>query len=87
MLAKSVLTILELNWNQHFSGKNTKLEHHMVTSSTQLQNMSFHVAERTRASVKYPKIKIHVQSVQNYCFLLSNVEICDVVVSVVVVVA
>ena len=39
-LANCVLTILELNWNQLFRGKRTKLNncHHMLTSSTQLQN-------------------------------------------------
>ena len=30
---------------------------------------------------------MHVQSVQNYCFSLSNMQICDVLVAVVVVVA
>ena len=59
MLAKCVLTILELNWNQRFRGNNTKLNicHHMLTSSTQLQNRSFHVVERTRTSARCPKIK------------------------------
>ena len=57
MLAKYVLTILELNWNQRFRDKNTKVEHDMLTSSTQLLNRSFHVAERTRASAKCPKMK------------------------------
>ena len=37
----------------------TKLNicHHMLTSSTQLQNKSFHVAERTRTSTKCQKMK------------------------------
>ena len=58
-LAKCVLTILELNWNQRFRGKKTKLNiyHHTLTSSTQLQNRSFHVVERTRTSAKCPKMK------------------------------
>ena len=30
---------------------------------------------------------MHVQSVQNYCFLLSNMQICDVLVAVVFAVA
>ena len=40
MLAKCVLTILELSWNQHFGEKKTKLNifHRMLTSSTQLNN-------------------------------------------------
>ena len=59
MLAKCVLTILELNWNQRLRHKKTKLNicHHMLTSSTQLQNRSFHVVERTRTSSKCQKMK------------------------------
>ena len=40
MLEKCVPTILELNWNQRLGRKKTKLNicHHMLTSSTQLQN-------------------------------------------------
>ena len=66
-LEKCVLTILELNWNQRLghnrvtnSGhKKTKLNicHHMLTSSTQLQNRSFHVVERTRTSTKCQNMK------------------------------
>ena len=39
--------------------KKTKLNicHHMLTSSTQLQNRSFHVVERTRTSSKCQKLK------------------------------
>ena len=59
MLEKCVLTILELNWNQRLGHKSIKLNicHHMVTSSTQLQNRSFHVVERTRTSSKCQKMK------------------------------
>ena len=58
-LKKCVLTIQELNWNQLLGHKRTKLYicHHMLTSSTQLQNRSFHVVERTRASSKCQKMK------------------------------
>ena len=58
-LAKCVQTILELNWNQRFRGKETKLNicHHMLTSSGRLQNRSFHVVERSRTSAKCPKMK------------------------------
>ena len=60
MLEKCVLTILELNWNQRLRHKKTKLNicHSMLTSSTQLQNRSFHVVERTRTSTKCQKMKI-----------------------------
>ena len=59
MLEKCVLTILELKRNQRLGHKKTKLNicHHMLTSSTQLQNRSFHVVERTRTSTKCQKMK------------------------------
>ena len=43
--------------NQRFRDKKTKLNicHHMLTSSTKLQKMSFHAVERTRTSTKCPK--------------------------------
>ena len=59
MLEKCVLTTLELNWSQRLGHKKTKLNicHHMLTSSTQLQNWSFNVIERTRTSSKSQKMK------------------------------
>ena len=59
MLEKCVLTFLELIWNQRLGQKNTKLNicYHMLSSSTQLQNRSFHVVERTRTSLKCQKMK------------------------------
>ena len=59
MLEKCVLTVLELNWNKRLGHKKTKLNicHHMLTSSTQLQNRPFHVVERTRTSSKCQKMK------------------------------
>ena len=58
-LAKCVPTILKLNWNQRFRDKKTKLNifHRMLTSSTQLQNRSFHVVERTKTSAICQKLK------------------------------
>ena len=55
---KCVLIILELNWNRRL-GHKTKLDiyHHMLKSSTQLQNMSFYVVERMRTSSKSQKMK------------------------------
>ena len=60
MLAKCILNILELNWYQQFGDnkKILKIFNHMLTSSTQLQNRPFHVAERTRTAVKCTKMKI-----------------------------
>ena len=61
MLKKCVLavTVLELNLSQHLGHKKTKLNncHHMLTSSTQLQNRSFNVVERTRTSSKCQKTR------------------------------
>jgi len=59
MLEKCRLTVLELIWNQRLGHKRTKLNmcQHMLTSSTQLQNRSFHVVERTRTSSKCQKMK------------------------------
>ena len=59
MLQNHVLTILALNWNLRYGHKKTKLNicHHMPTSSTQLQNRSFHVVERARTSSKCQKMK------------------------------
>ena len=59
MLEKCVLTVLELNWNLRLGHKKIKLNicHHALTSSTQLQNWSFHIIERTRTSTKCQKMK------------------------------
>ena len=53
MLEKCVPTILELNWNQRLGHKKTKLKicHHMLTSSTQLQNRSFSSRRRKNENV------------------------------------
>ena len=58
MLEKCVPTIPELNWSHRLGHKKTKLNicHHMRTSSTQQQNRSFHVVERTRTSSKCQKM-------------------------------
>ena len=59
MLEKCLLNVLELIWNQRLGHKKTKLNicHRMLTSSTQLQNSSFHVVERTRTFTKCQKMK------------------------------
>ena len=52
-------SVLELIWNQRLGHKKAKLNicHYMLTSSTQMQNRSFHVVERTRTSAKCQKMK------------------------------
>ena len=74
MLEKCVLTILELNWNQRLGHEKTKLNicNHMLTSSTQLQNRSFHVAERTRTSSKCQKMKYARAKRAKILFLIVN---------------
>ena len=58
MLEKCVLTILELSWSLRLGHKaELNICHHALTLSTQLQNWSFHVAERTRTSTKCQKMK------------------------------
>ena len=85
MLAKCVLTFLELNWNQRCRGKNTKLNicHHLLTSSTQLQNRSFHVVEIMRTSAEYPKMKNTRAKRAKLLFVIVhiNMQICDVLVA------
>ena len=70
MLEKCVLTILELNWNQRLGHEKTKLNvcHLMLTSSTQVQNRSFHVVERTRTFQNVKRLKMHVQACKNTVF-------------------
>ena len=88
-VAKCVLTIQELNWNQRFRDKKTKLNICLLvlTSSSQLQNRSFHVVERTRTSAECPKMKNARAKRAKTCFSLSNMQICDVLVAVIVMVA
>ena len=70
----------------HYPGiKLEPAQPNLLTSSTQLQNRSFDVVERTRSLRNVYEWKMHVQSVQNSCFSLLNVQICDILVAVVVV--
>ena len=89
MLEKCVLTILEINWNQHLGHKKTKLDicHHMLKSSTQLQNRSFHVVERTRTSLKCHKTKNARAKREKILFFIVKYANLWVFVAVVVVVA
>ena len=85
-LAKCVLTIQELMWNQRFRDKRTKfkISHHMLASSTQLQNRSFHVVHGKNEDVcKMSQMKkCTCNSVQTSYFSLLNMQvnmqICDV---------
>ena len=59
MLAKCVLSVLELTCNQRFRDKKTKLNicHDMPRSSTQLQNRSFHVRKERERRTKNARAK------------------------------
>ena len=89
MLEKMCSNYLGIDWNPRVARKKTKLNiyHHMLKSSTQLQNWSFHVVERTRTSSKCQKMKnAHAKRAKNF-FSFSNMQICGVFVAIVVVVA
>ena len=79
-LAKCVLSILELNWNEHFREKKTKLKicRHVLTPSTQRQNRSLHVVERTRTTIKCTKMKDAWANSANYCVSWLNMHNRDV---------
>ena len=58
--------------------------HALTSSSTQLQNRSFHVADRTRRAAKCTKIKSARAKPAKQPFVPLNKQICDVLVAVVV---
>ena len=60
---------------------------HMLTSSTQLQNRSFHVIERTRTSSKCQKMKNACAKRAKILFFIVKYANCGVFVAVVAVVA
>ena len=85
ILAKCVVCILELYWNHRFRAKKRKLNicNHMLTSSTQLQNRSFHVMERMRTPTKCTKMKnARAKRAKVLFFSLSNMQICGALVVV-----
>ena len=84
VLEKRVLTILELNWNQRLGHKKTKLNICHICSR---RFRSIHVVERTRTSLKCQKMRNARAKRAKILFLLSNMQICEVFVAVVVVVA
>ena len=80
MPEKCALTIQELNWNQRLGHKKTKLNicHDMVTSSTQLQNRSFHVIDRTRASSICQKMKnARAKRAKILFFIVKYANLCE----------
>lgn len=59
----------------------------MLMSSTQLQNSSFHVAERARTSAKCLKLKNAGAKRTTLLFFIVKIQIFDVLVAIIVVVA
>ena len=64
---------------------------HLSSYAHVVHTTAIHVISRRRKNENVFKMskneKLHVQSVQNYCFLLSNMQIIDILVAVVGVVA
>ena len=60
-----------------------EIDRQLFTSSTQLQNRSFHVIHWTKTTAKRAKMK----NVLAKRAKVSNIQICDVLINVVVVVA
>ena len=56
----------------------------MLTLSTQLQNRSFHIVERTRMSAKCIKMKITCAKHVKPLFFIVKLQICGILVAVVV---
>ena len=74
MHAKCILNIVELNWYQQFGDnkKILKICHHMLTLSSQLQNGSFRIADRTRMVVKCTEMKIAGAKHTKLLFVIVN---------------
>ena len=88
MLEKMCSNYLGIDWNPRVARKKTKLNiyHHMLKSSTQLQNWSFHVVERTRTSSKCQKMKnAHAKRAKILFFILKYANLWGFVAIVVVV--
>ena len=68
-------------------GEKMKSYPQVLTFFIKPQLSLFHVAVLLTTAKKWTKVKTHVQSVQSYCFCLINMQICDVLVAVAVVIA
>ena len=89
MLANFVLGIQEFNWNQRCRDKKTNLKIclQVLTPSTQGENWSFHVVERTRATAKWKNKneKCTCKAWKSTVFIhLLNMQICEILAAVVV---
>ena len=63
--------------------KKLNICHHVLTSSTQLQEQVISCRVKNENVCEMSKNeKMHVQRVQNYCFSLSNMQICHVLVAI-----
>ena len=74
----------------NLGGENETLSSTAYTSLVKPQIWPFNVGVLQMTATKWTKGKTHVQSVQSYCFrslIFVNMQICDVLVAVAVVVA
>lgn len=91
VIPKCLLTIEELNWYElpGDADKKLKICHQVLTLSTQLQDSSFHVVERTRITAKCTRMEnAHVKHAKLVFFIVYtvNVQTCVILANVVVVV-
>ena len=85
--AKCILFILKWNWYQRFGDNklNLKIWDNMLTSTTLLQNETFHAVERTRTVAKCTPMKT-TRAKLNHGFSFLNMQIWKVFVAIAVVV-
>ena len=78
--AKCDLIIMEFNWNQCFRSKKTKSSicRHLLKLTHNCKTGDFMSRKKREGLWNVQNWIMQVQSVQNYCFSLSNVQICDV---------
>ena len=68
-------------------GQKMKIYPQVLTFSIKPKIWLLHVVVLLTTAMKCTKVKTHVQGVQSYCFCLLNMQICDVLVAVAVVLA
>ena len=80
MLERCLETVLELILNQRLGHRNTKLIEHLSSYAHVVHATVKQVISRRSKNENVFKMskdeKVHVQSVQKFCFSLSNMQIC-----------
>ena len=80
--SKMTLVVTALN-----SGEKVKSYPQVLTFFIKPQLCLFHVAVLLTTAKKWRKVKNAMQGVQSYCFCLLNMQICDVLIAVAVVIS